>query len=51
MYRGPPPDLVGFVPIYCFEISVMGCPWAFRGCHVLPVDWAMWHLLISPPIR
>jgi hypothetical protein len=46
---GPLLDLAGSCYYIFFYFSVMGPPWAFRGCHMAPTDWAMWHPLIGPP--
>jgi hypothetical protein len=36
-------------PIYIFYFLDTVRPWVFQGCHMSPIDWAMWNLLIFPP--
>jgi hypothetical protein len=50
-YGGSSARFGGVLSYIFFDFLVMGPPWVFRGCHVVPDDWDMWNPLIGPPCR
>jgi hypothetical protein len=39
---GPLLDFAGSCYYIYFYFSVMGPPWEFWGCHMVPTDWPTW---------